>query len=155
MQSVLIMQCFICKVSLLCSALYAKCPYYSVIYTQSVLIVQWFILKCPYYSVLYTQSVRIIQWFIRKGSLLFSDLYANVLIILWFICKCPYYSVICTQMSLLFSDLYAKCPYYSVICTQSVLFASFFLGWAVCIRGLYPLWEETLLLGVSFQGFVC
>jgi hypothetical protein len=32
MQSVLIMQCFICKVSLLCSALYAKCPYYAVLY---------------------------------------------------------------------------------------------------------------------------
>jgi hypothetical protein len=30
MQSVLIIQCFICKVSLLFSALYAKCPYYLV-----------------------------------------------------------------------------------------------------------------------------
>ena len=39
MQIVLIIQCFICKVSLLCtSALYAKCPYYVVLYMQSVLI---------------------------------------------------------------------------------------------------------------------
>ena len=34
MQSVLIMLCFICKVSLLCSALYAKCLYYVVLYMQ-------------------------------------------------------------------------------------------------------------------------
>ena len=32
MQSVLIIECFICKVSLLCSALYAKCPCYPVLY---------------------------------------------------------------------------------------------------------------------------
>ena len=38
MQSVLIMQCFIYKVSLLRSALYTKCPYYAVLYIQSVLI---------------------------------------------------------------------------------------------------------------------
>ena len=36
MQSVLIMQCFICKVSLLCTALYAKCPYYVLLYTQTL-----------------------------------------------------------------------------------------------------------------------
>ena len=39
MQSVLIIYCFICKVSLLFSALYAKCPYYLVLYMQSVLVI--------------------------------------------------------------------------------------------------------------------
>ena len=38
MQSVLIMQGFLCKVSLLCRALYAKCPYYAGLSMQSVLI---------------------------------------------------------------------------------------------------------------------
>ena len=38
MQSVRIILCFICKVSLLCSALYAKCPYCVVLYMQGVLI---------------------------------------------------------------------------------------------------------------------
>ena len=60
MHSVLIMYCFTCtvsllctalyaKVSLLCTALYAKCPYYAVLYA-----------KCPYYVVLYMHSVLII-----------------------------------------------------------------------------------------------
>ena len=31
LQSVQNMQCFICKVSLSCSAIYAKCPYYAVL----------------------------------------------------------------------------------------------------------------------------
>ena len=35
MQSLLIMQCFLCKVSLLCSAFYAECPYYVVLSMQS------------------------------------------------------------------------------------------------------------------------
>ena len=39
MQSVLIIQCFVCKMSLLFSAVYAKCPYYLVLYMQSVLII--------------------------------------------------------------------------------------------------------------------
>ena len=41
MQGVLLMQSFIivCKVSLLCSALYAKRPYCVVLYMQSVLVV--------------------------------------------------------------------------------------------------------------------
>ena len=43
MQSVLIVECFICKVSLVLSALYAKCTYYSVLYMQSVLIFSCFI----------------------------------------------------------------------------------------------------------------
>ena len=34
-----IVQCFIYRVSLLCSALYAECPYYVVLYMQSVLII--------------------------------------------------------------------------------------------------------------------
>ena len=61
----------ICKVSLLCSALYANCPYYAALYMQSVPIMQRFICKvsllcsalyakCPYYVVLYMQSVLII-----------------------------------------------------------------------------------------------
>ena len=37
--------CFICKVSLLCSALYAKYSYYLVLYLQSVLIMQCFVCK--------------------------------------------------------------------------------------------------------------
>ena len=32
MQSVIIIQCYICKVSLLFSAVYVKCPYYVVLY---------------------------------------------------------------------------------------------------------------------------
>ena len=44
MQSVL-MNCFICKVSLLLIALYAKCPYYELLYMQSVLIINCFICK--------------------------------------------------------------------------------------------------------------
>ena len=38
-QSVLIVYFFMSKVSLLFSALYAKCPYYLVLYMQSVLII--------------------------------------------------------------------------------------------------------------------
>ena len=47
MQSVRIMYWFICKVSVLGSALYAKCLYYVVLYMQ----------MCPYYVLLYMQSV--------------------------------------------------------------------------------------------------
>ena len=47
MDSVLIMQCFTCKASLLSSALYAKRPYYLVLHMQ----------KCPNYLVLYMQRV--------------------------------------------------------------------------------------------------
>ena len=36
-----------CKVSLLCSALHARCPFYAVVYTQSVPIVYFFYAKCP------------------------------------------------------------------------------------------------------------
>ena len=39
------MQWFIYKVSLLCSGLYATCPYYVVVYMQSVLIIYCFICK--------------------------------------------------------------------------------------------------------------
>ena len=67
---VLIVYGFICKVSLLCKALYAKCPYYERLYMQSVFIVHGFICKvsllctalyakCPYYVRLYMQSVLI------------------------------------------------------------------------------------------------
>ena len=63
---------FICKVSLLFRALYTKCPYYFVLYMQSVLILYCFICKvcilfralyakCPYYFVHYMQSVLMIQ----------------------------------------------------------------------------------------------
>ena len=46
--------------------------------------------KCPYYSVLYIQSVLVIQYFIIlcQVSLLCSALYA----------KCPYYSVLYNNM---------------------------------------------------------
>ena len=48
MQTLLIMYCFICKVSLfLLSAFYAKCPYYVGLYTQSVLIIYSLIYKVP------------------------------------------------------------------------------------------------------------
>ena len=61
----------ICQESLLCSALYAKRPCYSVLYIPSVLIIQCFICqaslvcsalyaKRPCYSVLYMPSVLII-----------------------------------------------------------------------------------------------
>ena len=59
MESVLIIRCFICIVSLLFSALYAKCPYYVVLYVQSVHIMRALYAKCPYYVVLYMQSVLI------------------------------------------------------------------------------------------------
>ena len=64
---------------LLCSALYAECPYYVALYMQSVLIVQCFICTVSVYVVLYVQSVLIVC-LICKVSLLFA-LYA----------KCPYY----------------------------------------------------------------
>ena len=79
MQRVLSMQCSICKVSLLISALCAKCHYYSVLYMQSVLIMHCFICKasllftalyakCPYYVVHYMQSFLIIYCFICDVS---------------------------------------------------------------------------------------
>ena len=55
-----------CKVSLLFSALYAKCPYYLVLYDS------------------YMQSVLIIQSSICKVSLIFCASYAT----------CPYYPVV-------------------------------------------------------------
>ena len=55
MQSVLILYCFICKVCLFFTALYAKCPY-------SLL--------------LYMQSIRILYCFICNVSLFFTALYA-------------------------------------------------------------------------------
>ena len=90
-----------------------QCPYYVMLYMQSVLIRS--------YLVLYTtsmQSVLIIPCFICKLSLLLSALYAKVLItykvsllfIQCFICK----------VSLLFRALYAKYPYYLVLFMQSV-----------------------------------
>ena len=107
MQSVHVMWCFICKVCLLCSALYAKCPLFVMLYMQSVLIIQHFIYKvfllcsalyakCSYYSVL-----------IYKVSLLCSASNA----------KCPCYVVLYMQsvlvmgcfickVCLLFSALY-------------------------------------------------
>ena len=69
MQSVLIViLCFICKVSILFSAVHEKCCYDLVLYMQSVLIIYCCICKesllisvlyatCSYYVVLYTQSV--------------------------------------------------------------------------------------------------
>ena len=36
MQRVLVIWCFVCKVSLLCSALCAKCPYYGVLYGHDI-----------------------------------------------------------------------------------------------------------------------
>ena len=65
------MWCFICKVSLLCSALYATRPYDSVLYMQSVLIILCFMLSVlMIHCLLYTQSVLImIQCFICKVSL--------------------------------------------------------------------------------------
>ena len=62
MPSVLIMYCVICKVSLLFSALYAKCPYHVLLYMQSVRIMYE-----PSRSALYDVVV----------SLLCSGLYAK------------------------------------------------------------------------------
>ena len=75
----------------LLSALYATCPYYIVLYMQSVLI-PW----CCICNVSLLLSA-----FICKVSLFFSA----------FICK----------VSLFFSALYAKCPYSLVLYMQSVL----------------------------------
>ena len=96
MQSVLIIYCYIilCKVALLFTALYAKCPYYLLLYNM--------------------QSVRVIYCFISKVSLLFTALYALY-------AKCPYYLLLYLQNSLLFTDLYAKCPCYLLLYMQSVL----------------------------------
>ena len=99
MQGVLIIWCFICKVSLLFGALYARCLCYLVLYMQGVLIIWCFICKVsllfgalyarclcylvlymqggPCYLVLYMQSVLIIWCFIYKVSLLFGALYAK------------------------------------------------------------------------------
>ena len=45
MQSVRILHCFVCKVSVFCIALYAKCPYSALLYMQSVRILHCFICK--------------------------------------------------------------------------------------------------------------
>ena len=58
-------------------SLYAKCPYYVVLYMQSVLICSALYAKCSYYVVLYMQSVLIIQCFLYTQS---------VLVIWFFIC---------------------------------------------------------------------
>jgi hypothetical protein len=47
MQCVLIVYCFICNVSLLCTALYAKCPYYVLLHMQCVLIMYCFMWCLP------------------------------------------------------------------------------------------------------------
>ena len=102
MQSVRIIQCLICKVSLLFSALYAKCLYSLVLYMQSVLIILCFICKVsllscalyakyPYHPVRYMQSVLTIMCFICKVSLLSCALYA----------KRPYYPVLYMQSVLI------------------------------------------------------
>ena len=54
MPSVLIIQCFICKVSLYPVLLYAKCHYSPVLYMQSVLIMQCFICKVKWLGILTT-----------------------------------------------------------------------------------------------------
>ena len=74
-QNVLIIQCFIYRMSSLCSAFYTECPYYG---TKVSLLVLFSALhaKCPYDVVLYMQSVRITQCFLCKVFLLFSALYA-------------------------------------------------------------------------------
>ena len=58
MQHVRFTLCFVCNVSILLSALYAKCLYY-VLYMQSVLLSSALYAKCLYYVVLYMQSVLI------------------------------------------------------------------------------------------------
>ena len=87
MQTAFIKQCFICKLSLFSSALYAKCPNYAVLYMQTVRVIRCFICKvflflvlcmqsvrissalhvqCPYYAVLYMQTVHILECFICR-----------------------------------------------------------------------------------------
>ena len=63
MLSVSILERFICEVSLLLSALYAKCPRYSGLYStmQSVLIIQGFICTVSMQGFVYVQSVSIIE----------------------------------------------------------------------------------------------
>ena len=92
MQSALLIQCYICKVPFLSSAIYAKSPCYPVLYMQSALLIQCYICKvsllsnaiyakcpcypmlyyakCPYYPVLrlvYMQSVLIILY-VQSGG---------------------------------------------------------------------------------------
>ena len=62
--------CFVCRVSLFCTTLYAECPY--------------FVLLCM-------QSVLILSCFVCKVSLFCPALYASVLILSCFVCRCPYY----------------------------------------------------------------
>ena len=104
--SVLIIQCFVCEVSLLCTAQQLS-PHLLVLYMQNVHIV-------------YSSSVLVIQCFMCKVSILCT---AHQ--------QCQYYSVLCMQsvlivycttaVSLLFSALYAKCPY-NVLHSSSVLY---------------------------------
>ena len=93
--------------SLLCSALYQKSPYYVLLYMLSVLIIWCFIcqesllfsalyVKSPYYLVLYMPRVLIIWYFKCKVSLLFGAFK-----------KC--------KVSLLFGALNAKCPYLTAV----------------------------------------
>ena len=65
------------RVSLLFSALYAKCPYYAVLYNTMQ--------RCPYYLVLYTM---------QKFSC-----YGNVDAVLYIMQRCPYYVVLYNNTS--------------------------------------------------------
>ena len=121
-----IVQCYICKVSLLFTALYAKCPYYAVLYKDTLLIIKHLLY---YILVLYMQSVLIIYCCTCKVSLLYAKCSYCITALN---AKCPYYLVLYKQsvlmihcftckVSLLCSALHAKCPYYAVLCMQSVL----------------------------------
>ena len=55
MQSALIIECFMCNVSVLCSALYAILPLFSVLLYE----------KCPYYVVLYNTTVTVVVYIVH------------------------------------------------------------------------------------------
>ena len=106
--------------------------------------------KCPYFVVLYMQSALINWCFICKVSLLFGALYAwcpyslvffmqSVLVIWCFICKA----------SLLFGALYAKCPYCVVLYMQRVLIIALP---AVLVKQVVS--GKTLSLSVVARGLV-
>ena len=119
MQSVLIIQCFICKVSLR-APFHAKPPNFCDF--------------CDEKSILLEKDC----YFLRERELvLFSVLYAKFpYYVLLYIAKCPYYTELCMQSVLIMLGfictvsflvlcwaLHAKCPYYAELCMQSVLVA--------------------------------
>ena len=61
--------------SLLFTALYAKCPYYVLLMCKVSLLFTALYAKCPYYLVLHMLSILIIQELVTPGGKVQADIY--------------------------------------------------------------------------------